>query len=76
MFTGGSFATATKVAGPINFAAGDVGGVSDVVWLNKDYMEGLLISGKLSVWAVAEGTNVRLTVPTDLQLKVTANPLE
>jgi hypothetical protein len=73
---GGSFATATKVAGPINFAAGELRGVSDVVWLNKDYFEGLLISGKLSVWAVAEGTNVRLTVPTDLQLKVTANPLE
>jgi hypothetical protein len=73
---GGSFATATKVAGPINFAAGELRGMTDVVWLNKDYFEGLLVSGKLSVWAVAEGTNVRLTLPTELQLKVTANPLE
>jgi hypothetical protein len=73
---GGSFATATKVAGPINFAAGELRGVTDVVWLNKDYIETLLMSGKLSVWAVAVGTNVRLTIPVELKVKVTANPLQ
>ncbi len=73
---GGPFATATKVAGPITFAAGELRGVTDVVWLNKDYMENLLIVGKLSVWAVAEGTNVRLILPVELKVKVTANAFE
>jgi hypothetical protein len=73
---GGSLATATKVAGPINFAARELRGVTDVVWLNKDYIESLLMSGKLSVWAKAEGTNVHLTVPVELKVKVTANPFE
>lgn len=73
---GGSFATATKVAGPINFAAGELRGVTDVVWLNKDYIESLLVIGRLSVWAVAEGTGVRLIIPADIRVKVTANALE
>jgi hypothetical protein len=73
---GGSFATATKVAETISFAAGETRGATDVTWLNKDYIENLLIIGRLSVWAVAEGTNVRLTVPVELRVKITANPLE
>ncbi|MBM4312390.1 MAG: hypothetical protein FJ122_00560 [Deltaproteobacteria bacterium] len=73
---GGSFATATKVAETISFAAGETRGATDVVWLNKNYMENLLITGKLSVWAVAEGTNVRLTIPVEIKVKVTANPFE
>jgi hypothetical protein len=73
---GGNFATAIKVAGPINFAAGELRGVTDVVWLNKGYIEDLLMIGKLSVWAVAVGTNVRLTIPVELKVKVTANPLQ
>jgi hypothetical protein len=73
---GGSFATATKVAGPISFAAGETRVVTDVVWLNKDYIESLLMNGKLSVWAKAEGTNVHLTIPVEIKVKVTANPFE
>lgn len=73
---GGSFATATKVAETISFAAGETRGASDVVWLNKDFVETLLNTGKLSVWAVATGTNVRLTVPVEIQARVTANPFE
>ncbi len=73
---GGPFATATKVAGPITFAAGELRGVTDVVWINKDYMENLLMVGRLTVWAVAEGTNVHLILPVDLKVKVTANVLE
>ena len=73
---GGSFATATKVAGPINFAAGELRGVTDVVWINKDYIESLLVVGKLTVWAVAVGTNVHLILPVELKVKVTANALE
>lgn len=73
---GGSFATATKVAETISFAAGETRGATDVVWLNKGFIETLLNTGKLSVWAVAEGTNVRLTVPVEIQVRVTYNPFE
>ena len=73
---GGSFATATKVAGPINLAAGELRGVTDIVWINKDYMESLLVSGRLTVWAVATGTNVHLIIPAELKVKVTANVFE
>ena len=73
---GGSFATSTKVAGPISFAAGETRGVTDVVWLNKGYFESLLSIGELSVWAVAEGTNVRLTLPVELKVKLTVSPFE
>jgi hypothetical protein len=73
---GGSFATATKVAGPISFAAGETRGVTDVAWLNKDYFENLLASGQLTVWAVATGTNVHLTIPAELKVKVTVNAFE
>jgi len=73
---GGSFATATKVAQTIAFTAGETRGATDVVWLNKDFIETLLTSGKLSVWAVAEGAGVRLTIPVEIKVKVTANPFE
>ena len=73
---GGSFATATKVAGPISFAAGELRGVTDVAWLNKDYFESLLANGQLTVWAVAAGTNVHLTLPVELKVKVTVNVFE
>jgi hypothetical protein len=68
---GGSFATATKVA-----EAGETRGSSDVVWLNKGFIETLLTTGKLSVWAVAEGAGVRLTIPVEIQVRVTYNPFE
>lgn len=73
---GGNFATATKVAETIGFAAGETRGPTDVVWLNKDFIETLLTSGKLSVWVVAQGTNVRLTLPVEIKVKVTANPFQ
>lgn len=73
---GGSFATATKVAQTISFTAGETRGATDVVWLNKDFIETLLTSGKLSVWIVAEGAGVRITVPVEIKVKVTANPFE
>jgi hypothetical protein len=73
---GGSFATATKVAETISFAAGETRGATDVVWLNKGFIETLLNTGKLSVWAVAEGTNVRLTIPVEIKVTVIANPFE
>ena len=73
---GGPFATATKVAGPINFAAGELRGVTDVAWLNKDYFENLLATGQLTVWAVAVGTNVHLTLPVEIKVRVTVNVFE
>ena len=73
---GGSFATATKIAESINFEAGELRDDTDVVLLNKDYLDSLLTRGKLSVWAVVEGTDVHLTVPATIKITVTANPLE
>jgi hypothetical protein len=73
---GGSFATATKVAGPISFAANELRGVTDIAWLNQGYFENLLASGQLTVWAVAVGTNVHLTLPVELKVNVTVNVFE
>ena len=75
-FYGGPFATSTKVAGPISFSAGELRGVTDVVWVNKGYFESLLSVGELSVWAVAEGTNVQLILPVELKVKLTVSPFE
>lgn len=75
-FYGGPFATATKVAGPISFAAGETRGVTDIAWLNKYYFESLLATGQLSVWAVAVGTNVHVILPVELKVKVTVNVFE
>jgi hypothetical protein len=73
---GGGLATAKKVAETITLAAGETRGVTDVAWLNKAYFENLLLDGHLSVWGIAEGSGVRLTLPVELQLKVTTNPLD
>lgn len=73
---GGDQAGATKVAETITFAAFEHRGVTDVVWLNKAYLEGLLLSGKMRFWAVVEGAGVRLTLPVEIKVRVTANPLE
>ena len=68
---------AKKIAESINFEAGELRGDTDVVFLTKDYINSLLTSGKLSVWAVvAEGTDVHLTVPAKIKVTVTANPLD
>jgi hypothetical protein len=73
---GGTLAGATKIAETISFAAGELRGTTDVVWLNKAYLESLLLGGRMSVWAVGEGTGVRLTLPVEIKIRVTANPLE
>jgi len=73
---GNGLDTAKKVAETITFAAGETRGVTDVVWLDKGYIQSLLPTGHLSVWSVAEGAGVRLTVPAELMIKVTTNPLE
>jgi hypothetical protein len=73
---GGSFASATKVAETLSFTAGETRGNTDVVWLNLAFIETLLNTGKLSVWVVAEGVGVRLTIPVEIKVKVTANPFE
>jgi hypothetical protein len=64
------------VAGPISFAAGELRGVTDIAWLNQNYFQDLLTSGQLTVWAVAAGTNVHLTLPMELKVNVTVNVFE
>jgi hypothetical protein len=64
------------VAGPISFAANELRGVTDIAWLNQGYFENLLASGQLTVWAVAVGTNVHLTLPVELKVNVTVNVFE
>jgi hypothetical protein len=73
---GGDFATATKVAGPVSFAAGETRSLTDFVILNKDYFKARLIDGQLTGWAEAVGTDVRLKLHVEFQVTVTANPFE
>jgi hypothetical protein len=75
---GGSFSTATKFAETISFAAGEIRAPTYVVWLNKGYVENLVLygDGKLSVWAVGTGNNISIIVPVELRIKLTANALE
>jgi hypothetical protein len=74
---GGSFAEALKVAETLHCDAGELISVdTDVVFLNRDHINTLLTSGKLSIWAVAEGTDIHLIVPAKIKVTVTANPLE
>jgi hypothetical protein len=76
---GNGFATATKIAETITFAAGENRGATYVNWINNGnhYLENLVLNGngKLSVWAVGTG-NVHITVPVELRIKLTANVLE
>ncbi|MDP1991344.1 MAG: hypothetical protein Q8K00_09985 [Syntrophales bacterium] len=73
---GGNFASATIVAGPISFAAFEPRPLTDVAVLNKDYFENLLTTGQMRAWAVAEGTNVHLTLHVELKVKVVVNVFE
>lgn len=73
----GSFDAAKQIAESITFAAGETHGDTDVVLLNTDYINNTLLpTGKLTVWAVVEGTDVQLTVPAKIKVTVTANPLD
>jgi hypothetical protein len=73
---GSAFSTATKVAQTIRFAAGETRGETDVEWINKAFLEGLLTGGKLSLWAVGSGSGIDIIVPVVIRVEVTANPLE
>jgi hypothetical protein len=75
-FLGGSFSSATKVAGPVIAAAGELRGITDVPWVNKDYFESLLATGQLTVWADASGSNVHMVMPVEVKVKITVNVLE
>jgi hypothetical protein len=73
---GSAFSSATKVAQTISFTAGETRGEKDVEWINKAFLESLLMGGKLSLWAVGSGSGVDIIVPVFIKIKVTANPLE
>jgi len=73
---GSAFSTATKVAETISFAAGEKRRETDVEWINKAFIESLLVGGKLSLWAVGRGSGVDIIVPVVIKIEVTANPLE
>jgi hypothetical protein len=73
---GSAFSTATKIAQTISFAAGETHGETDVEWINKAFLESLLVGEKLSLWAVGSGSGVDIIVPVIIKIKVTVNPLE
>lgn len=73
---GSAFSSATKVAQTIRFAAGETRGATSVEWINQGFLESLLMSGKLSLWAVANGSGVDIIVPVVIKVEVTVNPLE
>ena len=73
---GGSFDPTKIVVENISFAANETRPLTDVTLLNKDYFENLLATGQLRAWAVAQGTNVNLTLHVEFRVKVTVNPLE
>ena len=73
---GSAFPDATKVAQTIRFEAGETRGETDVEWINKAFLEGLLAAGKLSLWAVGTGSGIDVIVPVVVKVKVIANPLE
>jgi hypothetical protein len=73
---GSAFSTATKVAQTISFAARETRGSTDVQWINKGYLESLLGSGKLSLWAVGTGSGVDIIMPVEIKIEVTVNVFE
>jgi hypothetical protein len=73
---GGSFDPTKIVVENISFAANETRPLTDVTLLNKDYFENLLATGQLRAWAVAQGTNVNLTLHVEFRVKVTVNPFE
>ena len=73
---GGSFDSTKIVVENISFAANETRPLTDVTLLNKDYFENLLATGQLRAWAVAQGTNVNLTLHVEFRVKVTANVFE
>jgi hypothetical protein len=72
---GSAFGAATKVA-RVSFAAGETRPETEVEWINKAYLESLLMDGKLSLWAVGSGAAVNIVMPVTIRVKIIANPLE
>ncbi len=72
---GSAFGAAIKVA-QVSFAAGETRSETEVQWINKAYLENLLLEGKLSLWAVGSGSDVNIVMPVIITVKITANPLE
>jgi hypothetical protein len=73
---GSAFPTATKVAQTISFAGGELRAETDVEWIDRAFIENLLVGGKLSLWAVGRGFGIDIIVPVVIKIRVTANPLE
>jgi len=73
---GSAFANARKVAQTITFAAGETRPTTDVDWIDLGYLESLLASGRVSLWAVGSGPGVDIIVPVEIKIEITANPLE
>jgi hypothetical protein len=73
---GGAFSDAIKVAQTVSFAAGETRGETEVVWLNRAYLENLINSRQFSVWAVGSGSNVDIILPVVIKIKITVNVFE
>lgn len=73
---GSAFSSATKIAQTSRFAAGETYGDTNVEWINLPFLESLLASGKLSLWAVGSDSGVDIIVPVVFKIEVAANPLE
>jgi len=73
---GSTFSEAKKVAQTISIGAGETRHVTDVDWIDPGYLESVLASGKISLWAVGSGTGIDLTIPVYVQVEVTVNPFE
>ncbi len=73
---GSAFSSATKVARTVSFAAGETRGETYVEWINKAFLENLLVGGRLSLWAAGSGSGVDIIVPAVIKIKITVNPLE
>jgi len=73
---GSAFPNAKKVAQTIAFAAGETRSGTDVEWIDLAFLESLLASGKLSLWAVGSGADINMIVPVVIKIEVTVNPLE
>ncbi|MCL2670092.1 MAG: hypothetical protein FWE89_05340 [Syntrophaceae bacterium] len=74
---GCAFPEARKVAQTISFGVGEIRPhATDVDWIDLGYLESVLASGKISLWAIGSGTGIDVIVPVYIQIEVTVNPFE